>query len=306
VDIPPDALLALAAVADLGGVTAAARELRLTQPAVSNRLRALEAVVGRPVVTRCGRGVMLTAAGQALLPHARAVARATMRANRALVSGDERRVSVALSDASLPVVMPRLAGCVREPPKIELRVVPCDASSAVQAVVAGDVELAVVVAPPEPPADDLPRRPVLVDEIVLVGHGPQPAFLPLTELRGLTLLLQAPGSGVRATAERVFEATGVWPAHTVELGSSLGALAAAAAGQGCALLARSFASAWVAAGRVAATSLETGDLYARFELISEPRDNLTETARRVYDGLLRPVPRPDSGRGTGRWSSATA
>src|SRR5437868_769112 len=67
----------LAAVADAGGVTAAARALSLTQPAVSNRLRTLEGLAGGPVVRRAGRGVALTELGERLLPHARAVARAS-------------------------------------------------------------------------------------------------------------------------------------------------------------------------------------------------------------------------------------
>ena len=49
-----------------GSITRAARAVRLTQPALSAHLRALEAVVGRPLFTRQARGVVPTPAGHDL------------------------------------------------------------------------------------------------------------------------------------------------------------------------------------------------------------------------------------------------
>jgi len=45
-----------------GSLTAAARKLFLTQPAISTRLRRLEAEVGEPLLRRSGAGVTPTAA----------------------------------------------------------------------------------------------------------------------------------------------------------------------------------------------------------------------------------------------------
>lgn len=64
-------LLAFLAVAEAGGVGAGAEVLRRSQPAVSERLRALNEAVGEPLYQRSGRGIRLTAAGEALLPYAR-------------------------------------------------------------------------------------------------------------------------------------------------------------------------------------------------------------------------------------------
>jgi DNA-binding transcriptional LysR family regulator len=53
-------------VADEGSVTRAAEALHLTQPAVTQHVRALERELGVPLFDRTGRGVQLTPAGQAL------------------------------------------------------------------------------------------------------------------------------------------------------------------------------------------------------------------------------------------------
>ncbi|WP_030170974.1 LysR family transcriptional regulator [Spirillospora albida] len=56
-------------VARLGSMTAAARSLAYTQPAVSHHIARLEAEVGTPLVIRHGRGVLLTEAGRILVEH---------------------------------------------------------------------------------------------------------------------------------------------------------------------------------------------------------------------------------------------
>lgn len=65
------ALRAFVTVADAGGVTRAARQLNLTQSAVSMQLKRLEAALGQPLLERSGRGVGLTPHGEKLLSHGR-------------------------------------------------------------------------------------------------------------------------------------------------------------------------------------------------------------------------------------------
>lgn len=61
------------AVADAGGVGAAARRLRVAQPALSRQIADLEREVGYPLFERLPRGVRPTAAGEALIARARTV-----------------------------------------------------------------------------------------------------------------------------------------------------------------------------------------------------------------------------------------
>jgi DNA-binding transcriptional LysR family regulator len=70
-DIAP--LRSLVAVADCGGFQRAATYLHLSQGAVSQHVRRLEAAVGRPLVERHGRGSRFTPAGEQLLGQARRI-----------------------------------------------------------------------------------------------------------------------------------------------------------------------------------------------------------------------------------------
>ncbi|MGO4957130.1 LysR family transcriptional regulator [Luteococcus sp. Sow4_B9] len=64
-------LRALVAIADHGGFSAAADELRISQPVVSRTIQQLESLVGRSLVDRSTRRVELTRAGEALAEDAR-------------------------------------------------------------------------------------------------------------------------------------------------------------------------------------------------------------------------------------------
>ena len=63
-------LKAFLAVARVGHLTRAAEQLHITQPAVSKQLKALEEELGVLLFDRLPTGMVLTKAGQALLPHA--------------------------------------------------------------------------------------------------------------------------------------------------------------------------------------------------------------------------------------------
>ncbi|HET9929862.1 MAG TPA: LysR family transcriptional regulator [Polyangiaceae bacterium] len=67
-------------IVDTGSVSAASREAHLTQPAVSRSLKLLEEDIGSDLFDRQGRGLLLTAAGRALIPWARQLVREAERA----------------------------------------------------------------------------------------------------------------------------------------------------------------------------------------------------------------------------------
>src|SRR4051794_2485735 len=62
----------LLAVVDEGSLTAAARTLQIAQSGVSSQLSKLERELGIALFQRAGRGVVLTAEGESLLPAVRA------------------------------------------------------------------------------------------------------------------------------------------------------------------------------------------------------------------------------------------
>jgi len=76
-------------VVEEGSFTGAAARMHVSQPSLSQQIRALETEVGGELLERLPRSVRLTAAGKAFLPHAQIAVRATERAQQAARSALE-------------------------------------------------------------------------------------------------------------------------------------------------------------------------------------------------------------------------
>lgn len=74
------------AVAEEGSFSRAASRLNVTQPALSQQVKALEGELGAPLLERLGRGVRTTAAGRAYLPHVHTTLASYRRGRRAVQS----------------------------------------------------------------------------------------------------------------------------------------------------------------------------------------------------------------------------
>jgi DNA-binding transcriptional LysR family regulator len=77
------------AVVEEGSFTRAALRMHVSQPSLSQQVRALEKEVGGELLERLPRSVRLTAAGKAFLPHAQIAVRAAERAQQAARSALE-------------------------------------------------------------------------------------------------------------------------------------------------------------------------------------------------------------------------
>lgn len=125
----PDALECLAAIIEEGGFERAAQRLSITQSAVSQRLRALEAQVGTVLIVR-SRPLKPTVAGQLMLKHAKMMRllRADLEAElKELAPGaggagrDEERVSIAINADSIATwALPALDTLARQGLPVEI------------------------------------------------------------------------------------------------------------------------------------------------------------------------------------------
>ncbi|MBP6523809.1 MAG: LysR family transcriptional regulator [Dermatophilaceae bacterium] len=102
------------AVAEAGQISAAARELYVTQSAVTTAVRDLEASLRQPLLTRNSRGVALTEAGLAFLPKARSILQMVQEAQTLTVPDDAVRgalkigVTYTVMGYFVPTHVPRL------------------------------------------------------------------------------------------------------------------------------------------------------------------------------------------------------
>jgi len=134
-DTPPrdwTLLRSLLAVAEAGSLTAAARQIGLSQPTLGRHIRALEAQLGQPLFTRAADGLRPTDAAADLLPHARTMRDAAERlALAAAAQGAGLAGAVRISAARIVAhyhLPPILAGLRARHPEIEIDLTATDAT----------------------------------------------------------------------------------------------------------------------------------------------------------------------------------
>jgi DNA-binding transcriptional LysR family regulator len=145
-----------------GSFSRAARELNITQPAITARIQVLEQEVGGTLLTRSNQGVKLTALGVSFLPYARRALAAMMEGTAAVQEarrGQRGRVSIGvLGSLAATLMAPALVNFQAKHPLIECYVRSADHLPMIELLYDGVVELAIVAWPCVQPltADMLP------------------------------------------------------------------------------------------------------------------------------------------------------
>jgi len=139
------------AAAQTGNFSRAAERCHVSQPSLSQQILKLERKLGQPLFQRLGRKVLLTDAGHLLLDRATAILATADDAERRLRSGDEShggRLAVGAIPTIAPYFLPQaLERFMRQRRNIELNVREDVTSNLVQALVEGELDLAVAALP---------------------------------------------------------------------------------------------------------------------------------------------------------------
>jgi DNA-binding transcriptional LysR family regulator len=144
-------LRAFVEVAREGSFSQAAETLFLTQPAISKRIAALESELGVRLFDRAGRQVILTEAGQHLLPRAESIIHDISDIGRALSNLSGEIAGELAMATSHHIGLHRLPSILKayseQYPKVSLDIRFMESEKACSAVEHGELELAVVTLP---------------------------------------------------------------------------------------------------------------------------------------------------------------
>src|SRR5215510_1814998 len=161
---------AFLAVGTFGGFRRAAEALRLTQPAVSARIKALEASLDVRLFERGRAGLALSPAGRALRPHAEQLLHSAALARQAVhdlrpSSGGAVRIAAALSICTylLPDVLKRFQTAH---PQVMIAVRSGHSKEVLDMVLRGDAEIGLARSLHHPAVQTLSLRD---DPLILVG-----------------------------------------------------------------------------------------------------------------------------------------
>jgi LysR family transcriptional regulator, low CO2-responsive transcriptional regulator len=282
--------------AEAGNFTAAARALGLTQAAVSQRVQALEQLLGVPLFDRQGGRVELTEAGhrlhgyaqRILALHAEAIAELTGR--QAPLTGE---LSLAASSIPGEHLLPDLLAKFRERhPHVQVRATVGDTRQVLHQVEHGEAHLGLVGGKADNP--HLEFRCFACDRLALLTPA-TPAWrrrkrVPLDLLCEQPLILREAGSGSRWCLEQALGRAGksLGDLHVaLELGSNEAIKEAVLRGLGLAVLSTHAVHKEVEAGQLHALQVVGLDLTREMFVVWDRRRALPIPARLFLD-LLEP------------------
>ncbi|HEX5995851.1 MAG TPA: LysR family transcriptional regulator [Jiangellales bacterium] len=152
-----------------GSVTAAAKELRYTQPSISHHLARLETELGARLLQRVGRGIRLTAAGRLLADRAAEIVGRVDAATAelsALVGLNAGRVRLSGFNSVMSSLVPQAATALaQQHPGLELSLIDAHPEDALQQLRSGHVDVAVIFRYDDTaPEDDGVRLTHLLDD----------------------------------------------------------------------------------------------------------------------------------------------
>ena len=145
------------AIAETGSATAAAKRVHLSQPAVSRNLRLLEENLGVDLFDRQGRGLVLNAAGRALLPRAETILESVDAATKATKDAAERDffdLRIGTVDSVATYLFPPVVESLHEEfPELELKFYTKRTSDLIDDVRHDDLDAVIIAYSGRPPVD---------------------------------------------------------------------------------------------------------------------------------------------------------
>ena len=252
----------------------AAEALLLSQPAVTQQIKALEEELGVPLFDRGGGRIQLTPAGEALLPYAEKLRALSAEAVSAVgsVGGEHAgELTLGASRTIAQYLLPKLiAGFLKENPKVQVTACSGNTDAMLEALLARRIQLALIEGPEQ--RKDLRIEPFMEDQMVLVvpaGHEWAGREVTPAMLAGEPLLVREFGSGSRRVVEQAIAAVGLKSKDLhirMEIDATEGLLSAVEAGLGVTFVSRWAVRNQLALGTVALAHMGKLKLSRRFSL----------------------------------------
>lgn len=285
------------AVADAGSFTAAARQLHVSQSAVSRQILLLEEELKEPLFVRLGRRVRLTPAGEALLQLSHRVL-ADVRDTAAAIVEQHRKLRGTLHlgggmTVCLHVFPSLLKEYRRRHPAVEVKLTAGGTPHVLERLRAGTIDVALLTLPVE--GADVMQVPVMREELLLVTHPSHPVArrrkVRPAELDGQPLVLFERGSSTRRVIDAMLTRAQISPTIVMETENVEILKALVAIGMGMAIIPYQAVAREVRAGQLWCTRLdgvsmvrETGWVYMR-----APR--VPRLVQQIFEALERTLPR---------------
>ena len=270
------------------GVTRAAAKLNRVQSNVTTRIKQLEEQLGTELFIRDGRRLVLTPAGETLLPYAERLLALADEARQALREDrPSGRLRLGTMESAAASRLPGLLAQYHQRwPEVGLELETGTSGRLIERVRAFEVDAALIAAPLGPgwAGELFEAVSVFREELVMLtprGHR------PIREGRDIalsTLIAFERGCAYRSYVEKWYMEHGIRPARVLELGSYHAIVACVAAGAGVAVAPRSVLDLQHDLNNIAVHSL--GDLGTVDTLLVWRRGHFSSALKALHDTLL--------------------
>ena len=270
------------AVARTGGMNRAAVALNTVQSNVTARIQMLEAELACALFERHSRGVVLTAAGQRLLPYAHRLAQLLADAARAArddgVPQGPMTIGALETTAALRL-SPVLADYAAAHPQVDVVIRPGTTTELIEAVAERRVEGAFVCGPVAHP--DLAEERMFTEELVLLAAPSVGSLEAALGDGAVRMVVLRAGCSYRQRLEAVLARRGVAVPRLLEFGTLEAIYGCVAAGMGITLLPRALIGPVWQAGRVSVHGLPSAEARVSTVFIRR-RDAFLSSALRAF------------------------
>jgi DNA-binding transcriptional LysR family regulator len=281
-----------AAIARHRSFTRAARELHLTQPAVSQQMKLLEVQAGLPLIEHVGRRIHLTAAGDELLRYAAQVtdllheAGESLAALRGLKRGVLKLGAVSTAKYFTPSLLSAFAPAY---PEVTIKFTVGNREEIVRQLAANEIDLVIMGRPPRElvtEAAPFAKHPLVI--IAAPGH-PLAARrrIALKQLGTENFVIREEGSGTRASMAHVFREQGVRFRTSMEVSSNETIKQAVMAGMGISFISMHTVSLELAAGKLVVLNVSGLPLVRDWYVIHLRDKKLSPIATAFREFLLK-------------------
>lgn len=209
-------LYALIGIFDFQTETCAAKELALSQPALTLALRDLERLVGAPLFLRTARGMIATESGEILSRRAKLAfseIRAVNSDIAARVGVITGRVVIGMLPLSGPLLAPRAINrLLHEHPSLQVTVVDANYQSLIQGLLCGDIDVVVGGLDYRTPKE-ISQEHLFQDWLSIVARRGHPLAakksLSLSDLAGAAWVVPRIGTPARICFNQVMATAGL-------------------------------------------------------------------------------------------------
>lgn len=278
------------AVVENEGVVAAARSLRLSQPAVSRAVRELEAQMGIPLLERTTRRVRLTPEGREIYQQARAVylAERAVEDTAARLKGlRQGSLHVGASTTIATYVLPPIISAfAKVHPEVDLRLSAVHTRILVERLKEHELDVALAEAPVD--HRGIIVTPWRVDHMVVIAAPDHPMAGQTLEPKSLAqemFILREPESGTRAIVVAALRRAGIEPRHVLSIDDTEVIKQVVAEGLGIAVVSQYAVAEQLASRRLVALNVDGLTIQRPFNRLALDRRS-PSTAARAFLTLL--------------------